>query len=89
MDIDILIHREDLPEADQMLKDMEFSRLSIVLISNNAMTRFTHTYDYHKRIAGSGLPVHRQYLPLDLHWRLRSHFSFRLDYETIWKQQEE
>jgi len=86
MDIDILIHREDLSAADMLLKEAGFKRLSMVLISNGAMTRFTHTYDYHKRIAGPDLPVHRQYLPLDLHWRLRSHFSFRLDYETIWRQ---
>jgi hypothetical protein len=89
MDVDILIHREDLPVADQLVRDMGFSRLSLVLFSHNAMTRFTHTYDYHKRVTGPGLSVQRQYLPLDLHWRLRSHFTLRLDYATIWEQQEE
>jgi Uncharacterised nucleotidyltransferase len=89
MDVDILIHREDLPAADQLLRDMGFSRLSMVLFNHNAMTRFTHTYDYHKRVTGAGLTVQRQYLPLDLHWRLRSHFTLRLDYATIWEQQEE
>jgi hypothetical protein len=88
VDIDILIPREDLLAADRLLRDMGFSRLSLVLVSNNAMTRFTHTYDYHKRIAEPDSPVRRQFLPLDLHWKLRSHFSFHLDYDRIWEQQE-
>jgi len=88
-DIDILIHREAVLAADQLLRDMGFTKLSLVFVSNDAMTRFTHTYDYHKRIAEPDRSAHRQYLPLDLHWSLRSHFSFRLDYENIWKQQEE
>jgi len=88
-DIDILVPREQVLAADQLLRDMGFSKLSLVFVSNNAMTRFTHTYDYRKRIAGPDQPVHRQYLPLDLHWRLRSHFSFHLDYENIWKEHEE
>jgi Uncharacterised nucleotidyltransferase len=88
IDIDILIPRDDLLAADRLLREMGFSRLSLVLVSNKTMTRFTHTYDYHKRIARPDTPVHRRYLPLDLHWKLRSHFSFRLDYESIWKQQE-
>lgn len=88
VDIDILIPREDLVAADRLLRDMGFNRLSLVLVSNHAMTRFTHTYDYHKRIEEPDLPGRRQYLPLDLHWKLRSHFSFRLDYDSIWKQQE-
>jgi len=89
MDVDILIHREDIPVADQLLREMGFSRLSLTLLSHNAMTRFTHTYDYHKRVAGPDLPVQRQYLSLDLHWKLRSHFTLRLDYATIWEQQDE
>lgn len=89
IDIDILIPREDLLAADRLLRDMGFSKLSLVLVSNNAMTRFTHTNDYHKRITGHDMPVHRQYLPLDLHWSLRSHFSFNLSYERIWKEHEE
>jgi len=89
MDVDILIHREDLPAADRLLGDMGFRRLSLILVNHNTMTRFTHTYDYHKHVSEPGLPVQRQYLPLDLHWRLRSHFTLRLDYAAIWEQQEE
>jgi len=89
LDIDILIHREDLVAADQLLRDMGFNRLSMMLVSHAAMTRFTHTYDYHKCIATSGCQGRRQFLPLDLHWRLRSHYSFRLDYENIWARQEQ
>ena len=88
-DVDILVPRADILAADQLIRDMGFSKLSLVFVSNNAMTRFTHTYDYHKRITEPDRPAHLQYLPLDLHWRLRSHFSFRLDYENIWKQQGE
>ena len=86
-DVDILVPRQDLLASDQLLRDMGFSKLSLVLFSHRAMTRVTHTYDYHKRVAGSDQPKHRQYLPLDLHWSLRSHFSFRLDHENVWKQQ--
>lgn len=85
-DIDILVPREEVVAADRLIRDMGYSRLSLVLLSNGAMTHFTHTYDYHKRIAGQEQPVRRQFLPLDLHWRLRSHFSFRLDYRSIWQQ---
>ena len=88
-DIDILVPREDVLAADQLLRGLGYGKLSLVLVGNNAMTRFTHTYDYHKRIAGPDQSVHRQYLPLDLHWSLRSHFSFCLEYENIWKQHEE
>ena len=88
-DIDILVPREDVLAADQLLRGAGYSKLSLVLVGNNAMTRFTHTYDYHKRIGGPDQSVQRQYLPLDLHWSLRSHFSYRLNYENIWEQQEE
>lgn len=88
-DVDILIPRDNLTVADQLLRDMGFNRLSLVFVSNSAMTRFTHTYDYFKPIEDEARPGHQKVMPLDLHWGLRTHFSFHLDNESIWKQQEE
>ena len=88
-DVDILIPRDNLTVADQLLRNVGFKRLSMVLVSNGAMTRFTHTYDYFKRIADETRPGYQKVMPLDLHWGLRTHFSFHLDNESIWKQQEE
>jgi hypothetical protein len=89
MDIDILVPRDDVLASDKLLRDSGFTRRSLMFISNDAMTRFIHAYEYRKRIAENPGPGRREYLPLDLHWVLQVHFSFRLDYEQIWKQQEQ
>jgi hypothetical protein len=88
MDIDVLIPREDLAAAGKLLEQMGFARRSLVFISNNAMSRCIHAYEYRKQLKGNAESGHRKYLPLDLHSALQCHPSFSLDYETIWRRQE-
>lgn len=88
-DIDILVHRKDLSRCDQLLRDLGFVKRSLTFINTELMTRFTHTFEYRTRILEVTKLEHREYLPLDLHWCLQCHFSFRLDDERLWNEQEE
>ena len=88
MDIDILVRREDLTVSSRLIRDAGFNKRSLVFLGDGAMTRFIHAYEYCKRIAEDARPGYREHLPLDLHWALQCHFSFRLDYDAIWSQHE-
>jgi hypothetical protein len=74
-DVDLwLRRREDLPRADRVLSERGITRRSVALAGWSVATHFTHHFEY--RSDGIGI---------DLHWVLRSHFSFRLDSERIWR----
>ena len=89
MDIDIMVRRSELVASDRLLGDIGFTRRSLIFLNNYAMTLFIHAYEYRKRIAGDAGPGSRKFLPLDLHSSLQCHFSFHLDYEYIWSEQEQ
>lgn len=74
-DIDILVKKEDIDSIDRLLTGNGFKRTSAILLNKNLTIYFTHHFEYWK-----------QDIPLDLHWVLMNHFSFNLNYETIWKE---
>ena len=72
-DLDILVQHEELPRIREVLRSNGYLRRSSVLLSHSLTTYFTHGYDY--RRAG---------LPLDLHWSLGAHVSYKIDYDALW-----
>jgi len=73
-DLDILVARADLSRAQQVLREAGYSRRSRVLLGDLLTTQFTHGYDYI-----------RPGIPIDLHWSLGAHISYRIEEESLWK----
>ncbi len=74
-DIDLLIKdRADLSEIEAILGGLGYRRRSRILGSRALMSRYTHHMEFDGPLA-----------PLDLHWVLRQHPTFRLDYSEIWR----
>lgn len=77
-DIDLLVRgREDLGRADALLRDDGYDRRSIPLFGYAAAMRFVYHFSYE----GPGAKI-------DLHWSLRNHFSWNLDYERLWSMRQ-
>jgi hypothetical protein len=77
-DIDLLMpDRHDLYAFEKILGDLGYLRRSRILGSRALMTRYTHHMEFGGPLA-----------PLDLHWVLRQHPSFALDYEDIWRRKQ-
>jgi hypothetical protein len=74
-DVDILVRHSDIERADKILLANGFKRRSYLLLGKRATVNFTHHFEYSK-----------PGLKLELHWVLARHFSFRIDYEKLWKQ---
>ena len=75
-DIDLLIaDRHDLCAYEEILGGLGYRRRSRILGSRALMTRYTHHMEFDGPLA-----------PLDLHWVLRQHPSFALDYSDIWRR---
>jgi len=75
-DIDILINRhQDLLAYEEILDRLGYRRRSRILGSRKLMTRYTHHLEFDGPLA-----------PLDLHWVLRQHPSFALDYSEVWRR---
>lgn len=73
-DIDLLVTKEPYHgRAEHVLQEQGYTRKSIVLLSNRLQKFFTHHTTFRK---GSIL--------LDLHWVLRAHWSYRIDYDRLW-----
>jgi len=77
-DIDILVQREELGNAQRHLISAGFARRSRILFNEQLTVRFGHAFDFAK----SGIAV-------DLHWALRNRPSYRFDYRNIWKAKQE
>ena len=76
-DIDILVRKETLQDAQTLLADCGYARKSHIFLHENLSCYFTHAFDFAKKGAS-----------LDLHWALSSHPSFHLDYATIWARKQ-
>jgi hypothetical protein len=68
-DIDILVRKENLPDAQKLLAASGYFRKSNVFLREDLSSYFTHAFDFAKKGVS-----------LDLHWALSSHPSYRLDY---------
>jgi hypothetical protein len=85
-DVDLLIRADALPRIDRKLRELDYARRSIRFLGDRWMTRFTHTYEYRKDLGRNDAPGQRHHLPLDLHWCLQSHQSFRIREEDLWRE---
>jgi hypothetical protein len=73
-DIDLLVRgREDLIRADGVLQEAGYDRLSIPLFGHAAAMRFVYHFGYRS-----------EHAKIDLHWSLRNHFSWDIDYGRLW-----
>ena len=72
-DIDILVKRNELAHAAQLLTRSGFKRTSHILLNKALTIYFTHALDFSK----GGVAV-------DLHWALRNRPSYKFDYQDIW-----
>jgi hypothetical protein len=65
--------REDLVRADEILQEAGYDRLSIPLLGCAATMRFVYHFSYRSERA-----------KIDLHWSIRNHFSWNIDYGRLW-----
>lgn len=73
-DIDLLVRdRGDVIRSDALLREAGYTRRSIPLLGHRAAMRFVYHFEYRSERA-----------KIDLHWSLRSHFSYEIDYERVW-----
>jgi hypothetical protein len=77
-DIDLLLRHPDLLRAaDRALRAHGFERRALLLFGRAAARRFTHQIEYRDGDVA-----------VDVHWTLRSHFSYRIDYEALWRRRQ-
>ena len=77
-DIDLLVRdRGALIRCDAVLREAEYLRRSIPLLGHRAAMRFVYHYEYRS-----------QSVKIDLHWTLRSHFSYKINYDRVWATSE-
>jgi hypothetical protein len=72
-DIDILVKKNDLKQAAQLLTRSGFKRTSRTIFNKALTIYFTHALDFAK----PGVAV-------DLHWALRNRPSYNFNYQDIW-----
>lgn len=76
-DVDILVREEDVRTAEDILIRGGYRRISSFFLCKSLTMHFTHHFEYKK-----------QDIPLDLHWFLTTHPSYKLNYERIWKEKQ-
>jgi hypothetical protein len=76
-DLDLLVNRDKLPEAQRLLRGSGYARRSAILINETLTTYFTHAFDFTK----SGVAV-------DLHWALSANAAHNFDYHAIWQRRQ-
>ncbi len=73
-DIDLLVRgRRDVMRSDGVLREAGYVRRSIPLLGHGAAMRFVYHFVYRSEST-----------KIDLHWALRSHFSYKVDYDRVW-----
>jgi len=75
-DLDLLVRRDQLAEADRFLREEGYQKVSGSLLGDRIATQFAHGYDYT-----------RGPFRVDLHWALVTHFSYRIDEARLWGEQ--
>lgn len=73
-DIDLLVKKEEIDVINRMLEEYGYLRKSFIFPYRALAVYFTHHFEYEM----NGIA-------LDLHWNLSVHFSFRIDYERLWR----
>lgn len=72
-DVDLLVRPDDAERAAEILRVEGWTRRSRALFGERAAGRFTHAAEFD---APAG--------PVDLHWLLANHPSYRIDYDALW-----
>jgi putative nucleotidyltransferase-like protein len=76
-DLDLLIVKDNLPEAMRLLRSSGYVRKSSILFNETLTTYFTHAFDFAK-----------PNVAVDLHWALSANAAQRLDSNAIWAQRQ-
>lgn len=76
-DIDILVKRNELAHAAQILTRSGFKRTSRIILNTALTIYFTHALDFVKPGAA-----------VDLHWALRNRPSYNFNYQDIWQEKQ-
>lgn len=71
-DIDILTRSDNVGRIEALLLENDFERVVRVRVGRRLSRWFAHHFEFR-----------RNGLPLDLHWTLQRHYSFRLDEQRI------
>ncbi len=72
-DLDILVRKDDLARAMSLLVRRGYEHSAGALLGWRIASMFTHACE-----------LERKGVPLDVHWALVNHPSYRLDYDEIW-----
>lgn len=72
-DLDVLVRRSDLDRAMRLLAARGFARRSHALFGRHVAAAYTHAFEFV-----------REGVPIDLHWALAAHPSYRIDYDALW-----
>ncbi len=74
-DLDVLVAtKQDLDRAERLLLEAGYAPRYRLLLGRRVSRFFTHHFLYRK-----------DDLPVEVHWALQRHFTFRLDYREIWE----
>lgn len=76
-DLDLLVRQEDLDASRDVLRDCGYVQHSPMLFGERVSVSVAHALDFVRGEVG-----------LDLHWKLASHPSFRIDYGRLWERRE-
>lgn len=72
-DLDVLVRKTDLERAARILAGLGYAQRSRALFGRRVAASFTHAFEFAK---GD--------VPVDLHWALATHPSYRIDEEALW-----
>lgn len=76
-DLDVLVREADLPMGRQVLSDLGYAQRASLLFGERVSLAVVHALDYGRGEIG-----------IDLHWKLSSHPSFRIDYTRLWARRQ-
>lgn len=72
-DLDVLVRKADLDRAIELLLAAGYAQRSRALLGRRVAASFTHAFEFAK-----------DDVPVDLHWALATHPSYRIDYDALW-----
>ncbi len=77
-DLDLLVRdRQDLDRMERLLLADGYEPAYGLLLGRGTSMRFTHHFAYRKERTS-----------IEVHWVLQQHYSFRIDYERLWRESE-
>lgn len=76
-DLDVLVREADLATGRRVLRDLGYAQRASLFFGERISLAVVHALDYGRGEIG-----------IDLHWKLSSHPSFRIDYARLWARRQ-